>query len=189
MNKKGITLIALIITIIILLILAGIIITMTLGENGLIEKSIFAKEKYENKELEEENQLAQVDYYIENYRNNEIDQKGINFSENETKTNDTWYGKPIYTKVIYINSLPNNTIVTYSHKIENIEDVWVDMQNSFIHTPVSDFRQSFAYVRSADLKATITLFNINKTHFSIETKTDRSSLKAYVVLRYTKTTD
>lgn len=44
-NMKGVTLIALVITIIILLILVGIsIITMT-GENGLLKKSIMAKEE------------------------------------------------------------------------------------------------------------------------------------------------
>ena len=35
-KQKGITLIALVITIIILLILAGVVINLTLGENGII---------------------------------------------------------------------------------------------------------------------------------------------------------
>jgi len=54
-NNKGITLIALVITIIILLMLAGITF-MQLTDNGLFEKAIQAKEKSENaKILEEKN--------------------------------------------------------------------------------------------------------------------------------------
>ena len=42
-NNKGITLIALVITIIVLLILAGITIAMLTGENGLLNKANGAK--------------------------------------------------------------------------------------------------------------------------------------------------
>ena len=38
-KKKGITLIALVITIVIMLLLAGVAIQMTIGENGLISKT------------------------------------------------------------------------------------------------------------------------------------------------------
>ena len=44
-KEKGITLIALIVTIIVLIILAGVSINLILGKNGLIEKAKFAKEK------------------------------------------------------------------------------------------------------------------------------------------------
>lgn len=67
--KNGITLIALVITIIIMLILAGIVLTLTIGENGLINKSILAKNKYDNSYEEEQNQLAQLEKeMIENTR-------------------------------------------------------------------------------------------------------------------------
>ncbi|MCI8759686.1 MAG: hypothetical protein HFJ34_00925 [Clostridia bacterium] len=46
-SNKGITLIALVITIIVLLILAGVSIASLTGENGLLNKSEQAKEKYE----------------------------------------------------------------------------------------------------------------------------------------------
>ena len=59
MNKNtGITLIALVITIIVLLILAGISIITLTGENGVITKTISAKEKSERAELKEELNLA-----------------------------------------------------------------------------------------------------------------------------------
>ena len=44
-KKKGITLIALVITIVIMLLLAGVAIQMSLGENGIITKSAQAKKR------------------------------------------------------------------------------------------------------------------------------------------------
>lgn len=56
-EEKGITLVALVVTIIILLILAGVTINMVLGQDGLIKKSKIAKEKYENSALEEQEEM------------------------------------------------------------------------------------------------------------------------------------
>ena len=50
-NKKGITLLALVITIVIILLLAGITLQMTMGENGLIAKSEQAKKEQAKSEL------------------------------------------------------------------------------------------------------------------------------------------
>lgn len=71
MNKKnqGITLIALIITIIVLLILAGITITFILGENGILKKALFAGEESIKASLKEEIELAITDIQMENIPN------------------------------------------------------------------------------------------------------------------------
>lgn len=53
-REKGITLIALVVTIIVLIILAGISINLVLGENGIITKAKEAKETYEIASLKEE---------------------------------------------------------------------------------------------------------------------------------------
>ena len=53
-KQKGITLIALVITIIVLLILAGITITMVFGDNGILTRSKEAKEKHKMEEAREE---------------------------------------------------------------------------------------------------------------------------------------
>ena len=59
LNKnKGITLIALVITIIVLLILAGISIATLTGENGLLSKATSAKEETKKAEIREEIELA-----------------------------------------------------------------------------------------------------------------------------------
>ena len=57
-NEKAITLIALVITIIVLLILAGISIATLTGENGLLSKATTAKEETKKAEIREEIELA-----------------------------------------------------------------------------------------------------------------------------------
>lgn len=52
-NNKGITLIALVITIIVLLILAGVSIAMLTGENGLLTQATTAKEDTKKAEIVE----------------------------------------------------------------------------------------------------------------------------------------
>ena len=56
--NKGITLIALVITIIVLLILAGVTIATLTGDNGILTKAQNAKEKNEQKTVEEQINLA-----------------------------------------------------------------------------------------------------------------------------------
>ena len=63
-NRNGITLIALIITIVILIILAGVAINLTVGENGIFNKAKFAKEKYTNEEYLEQEQLNEIYAYL-----------------------------------------------------------------------------------------------------------------------------
>ena len=53
-STKGITLVALVITIIILIILAGVTLNTLLSDNGLLTKAKVAAEKYENAQKDEE---------------------------------------------------------------------------------------------------------------------------------------
>ena len=59
-SAKGITLIALVITIIVLLILAGVSISMLTGDNGIITQAQKAKEKTEEAKIREEQQLESL---------------------------------------------------------------------------------------------------------------------------------
>ena len=54
---KGITLIALVVTILVLLILAGVALNLALGENGLFNQTKLAVEKYKDAQNKEEEQL------------------------------------------------------------------------------------------------------------------------------------
>ena len=59
-QKKGITLIALVITIIVLLILAGISISMLSGDNSILQKATEAKTDTDNVQIKERIQLAEL---------------------------------------------------------------------------------------------------------------------------------
>ncbi|MDO5557842.1 MAG: BspA family leucine-rich repeat surface protein, partial [Clostridia bacterium] len=96
-NAKGITLIALIITIVIMLILAGITINLTLGENGIFQKAKLAKGQYKTASIQEKLELElaamqmgrQTDLTVEEYVDG-LEEKGIVLQENifprETET-------------------------------------------------------------------------------------------------------
>ena len=56
-NTKGITLIALVVTIIVLIILAGVSINLVMGDNGIITMAQKAKENTELAQSEEEKQM------------------------------------------------------------------------------------------------------------------------------------
>ncbi len=62
--NKGITLIALVITIIVLLILAGVSISMISGEDGIISKASSAAEQTKEKSTAEEEKLKEAEDYI-----------------------------------------------------------------------------------------------------------------------------
>lgn len=64
--RKGITLMSLVITIIILLILAGISISMLIGDQGIIRKAQEAAKNYEEAAKVEDEQLAKLYKMIEN---------------------------------------------------------------------------------------------------------------------------
>ncbi len=64
---KGITLVALIITIIVLLILAGVSISMVLGDNGLINKAQNSVNTYDNSAGKENNTLFNIENKFDQY--------------------------------------------------------------------------------------------------------------------------
>ena len=68
-ERKGITLIALVITIIVLLILAGVSIAMLTGTNGILTQANNAKQATEESTEKEKRQLSQVEAstHSENY--------------------------------------------------------------------------------------------------------------------------
>ena len=68
-KEKGITLVALVITIIILLILAAVTINMLLGDNGLISKTKESVAKYKNAQELENSMLSQFETEMDNYLN------------------------------------------------------------------------------------------------------------------------
>ena len=87
-KQRGITLIALVVSIIVLIILAGVSIAMLVGENGIITQAQKAKKETEIKSDEEKIRLAINVAQIENNGNSKIkkDDLEIALSENGTKS-------------------------------------------------------------------------------------------------------
>ena len=65
-KNQGITLIALVVTIIVLIILAGVSISLVLGDNGIITKAKEGRTNYLIAANEEKEQLENVDSSMEN---------------------------------------------------------------------------------------------------------------------------
>ena len=91
-QSKGITLIALIVTIVVMIVVAGVSINMTVGENGIFTKAVKAKEMQEAAEIKERLELKQLDarlalggenMTLENYLKYLVDQGMIDESDIE----------------------------------------------------------------------------------------------------------
>ena len=63
-KENGITLVALVVTIVVLLILAGVSISLVMGNNSVVQKAKDAKTNYTNAAGEEEKQMQDVANYM-----------------------------------------------------------------------------------------------------------------------------
>ncbi len=121
-KEKGITIITLVITIIILLILAGISIAALVGNDGLINKAKKAKSDYENAQEEE---LAMLDEY-----GNFIDSKSITSENNESNngTSDEKVLERISSLEEQMKNLHSNTFLL--DKVYPIGCVYISISNT-----------------------------------------------------------
>ena len=94
-NRRGVTLIALVITIIVLLILAGVTIAMLTGDNGIISKAMQAKNKTEEARKTEEAGLKK----IENYINGKSAEAGVVIQDLKSIKSDGTEGEVIGKKI------------------------------------------------------------------------------------------
>ena len=65
-SQRGITLIALVVTIIVLLILAGVAISLSIGENGIFKRAGQAADAWENASKNEEKEMNSIVDIIDN---------------------------------------------------------------------------------------------------------------------------
>ena len=113
-KEEGITLIALVITIIVLLILAGVSIAMLTGENGILSQAQRAKEETEKAQKEEQNILDNYENDLSFYTkgvNAPVLKEGmelVNFNEN-TKSWETNNSSSSYDYLGGIGKEDNNT--------------------------------------------------------------------------------
>ncbi len=148
MKNKGITLIALVITIIILLILASVTIATLTGDNGLITKAMEAREKTEIGAIKEQLRLAQMsaklkkqggDITIEDLIE-ELEKQGVDFEleEDGTIIIDGDYIYEFEEKNGEVSWENNGTMTTPKPKIVSIE--MLDKTESTIKVKVTTKR-------------------------------------------------
>ncbi len=100
-SDKGITLIALVITIIILLILATIVINLTIGKRGILNRAEEAKRDYAKSAEEEEKQLGDL--------LDIIDEKGSLGNEDKTENQ-----LPVYARLYTVNGSTDEVLMLAS---------------------------------------------------------------------------
>ena len=103
-SKKGITLIALVVTIVVLLILAGVSISLVIDNNGIIKRSKDVKRSYATEQIKEEVELAyssvRTDLLTEKITEDEVAKKlgeelGVSVSETDKDYNFNYKGEDI----------------------------------------------------------------------------------------------
>lgn len=72
-NQKGITLVALVVTIIVLLILAGVSLSLVAGGNGIMSKSVTAVDETNKAAAREQTELALADIVMDYYEKKYVD--------------------------------------------------------------------------------------------------------------------
>ena len=103
-NRRGITLIALVVTIVVLLILAGVSISLLIDNNGIINRSKDAKRSYKTGQIKEEVELAyssvRTDVLADKITEDEVAKKlgeelGVSVSETNKDYNFKYKGEDI----------------------------------------------------------------------------------------------
>ena len=121
-NQKGITLVALVITIIILLILAGISISALTG-SGLLAKAQDAEKKYDNAQAEESKTLLGYESLIDEY---------VTGVKKITDTDDTKPSQAMPEEATVIENNPSKGIVIVDKK--GNEWTWVEVPKTTVFT-------------------------------------------------------
>ena len=164
-QEKGITLIALVVTIVVLLILAGVSISLVLNNNGVISKAKDAKNQYAEAQTNDEKQLNEVSDWI------------------DTKVGDTTGGSdydpasdgvPIPAGFVYVGGTKDSGLVISDNsadkeKYKGQTTVGIDLQgNQFVWIPVdsiADYKRT-AYSTQIASGTTDTATNSEQIKYS-----------------------
>lgn len=185
MKNKGITLIALVITIIVLLILSAVGIAMITGENGILSKAKTAKENSDSSSVEESNRLGEYNQSMESYTTSRSTLQTENFKSDGTEIalNKTYDGKQVYAATI-TGTLTSGTGMVFkdltSYNLQEIIDIYghylADSNYSYI--AINTYFSSSAYLSY--------WYNIPSHKLYYNCGTQYNGATAYVTVEYTK---
>lgn len=111
-NNKGITLIALVVTIVVLVILGGVSVYLVLGENRVVQKAKKSSEDYQLAQINEQEQLIGAEEYIQTSRQT-VSNSNMSSLHSSAFT-ATAYGWSIGAGTRYFNSFTINTSEEFS---------------------------------------------------------------------------
>ena len=160
-NSKGITLIALVVTIIVLMILAGVSVSMLTGQNGILNRAAEAKEKTDSSSDLEELQIkayeALTNYYV----------SGSNESESE------YILKKLNGAGIVADEKTGT--VTYKGKTYDISDIMGKTGEQKAIAAQTDVKLKQITKATATEAADIALFNTGKIRMIIQEENDATN--------------
>ena len=167
-QEKGITLIALVVTIVVLLILAGVSISLVLNNNGIISKAKEAKNRYAEAQTNEEKQLNE----LANLISTKLGETTGGGSGNSTTKVD---GVPIPEGFVYVGGTKDSGLVISDNsdvdkeKYKGQSTVGTDLVgNQFVWIPVeniADYKRT-AYSRLIASGITDTATNSEQIKYS-----------------------
>ena len=165
-QEKGITLIALVVTIVVLLILAGVSLSLVLNNNGIISRAKEAKNRYAEAQTNEEKQLNEVSDWIKEAVGDTTGGSG-----------STVDGVPIPAGFVYVGGTKASGLVISDAVVDNEKykgqtTVGTDLQgNQFVWIPVENIAD---YKRTA-YSTDVATGTIDSTTNSEQIKYDSSS--------------
>ena len=171
-EEKGITLVALVVTIIVLIILAGVTLNIVLDNDGIINKAKQAVDDYENAQKEEQELLGQLDVYFEY-----DEQAGVNkpklaegmipvkwngtawVKADENNTNFDWYQYDTtnrkWANVVTVKETGTKTREQYQQAGVNEVIAEEDIVGMFVWIPRYSYQITNGYHTNADGTGTI----------------------------------
>ncbi len=125
-KNRGITLIALVITIIVLLILAGITLNLVLGERGIFKMAEEGKESYQMEAAKEKVSILLLDYIATKYESGEELDEYLNRKQQEGELDE-----------VISNGDATHTVITNGYEIivddEKLEIIEITEESWFMH--------------------------------------------------------
>ena len=150
-ENKGITLVALVVTIIVLVILAGVSINLLFGQYGILKRAGQSKEDYENAAKNEQKQLNELSEKIDKQIKGEIDNENIILKKDENGIEEGNSG--------YLGGEYDNPYIPVGFK--HIEGTWnsgytikeIETENQFVWVPCVT-AENVSTVKSGDIVVT-----------------------------------
>lgn len=100
----------------------------------------------------------------------------------------TWFGKTLYRKTFYRQSLINGMDEIVNHGIQNVDKIWVNPSKSFAIWSNGTINP-IPFIHPDNYANGIYVSDFSSTSYRIKSGMDRTNIPGYITLEYTKTTD